>query len=195
MKMYRSLPALALLLAIAIPAVAQEKQRAKRGDRKRSGERSPRQAQVLPRQLLEGLELSDEQKAKIEGIAKEMKTPIADARKAMLGVFTDQQRAARQEALKAARKAGKKPREAQKAVEEALKLTDEQKEKMAKARRAMADLQKKIREEVMAVLTPEQKKAVEEKMKKARAGRGKTAAGEKKPRGGGKAARERKKKE
>ena len=50
-----------LVLAIAVPVMAQEKAKAKRGQRQ-AGARARQQAQVLPRQVLEGLELTDEQK-------------------------------------------------------------------------------------------------------------------------------------
>ncbi|MGI6414236.1 MAG: hypothetical protein ACOX1P_01095 [Thermoguttaceae bacterium] len=152
-----------LVLAIAIPVMAQEKQ--KRGQRKQPAEKGRQQAQVLPRQLLEGLELSAEQKAKLEAIAKEMRAPLVEARKALGDILTDEQKAAREAAMKAAKEAGKKPQEAQKAAEEALKLTPEQKEKMTKVRKKMAELEKTIRDKVMEVLTPEQRAAVEEKMK------------------------------
>jgi len=161
----------ALVLAVAIPVMAQEKE--KRGARKKPGTRG-RQAQVLPKQLLEGLELTAEQKAKLEAIVAEMKEAVSETRKTMDDLLTEDQKAARREAMKAAREAGKKPQEAQKAVAEALQLTEDQQEKMAKVKEKMTELQKKIRDRVMEVLTPEQRKTVEEKMK-ARRGPGKKA--------------------
>lgn len=158
-----------LVLAIAIPVMAQEK---KRGERKQAGEKGKQQLQVLPQQLLEGLELTAEQKAKLEKIAEEMKAPLTEVRKAQSDILTAEQKKAREEAMKAAKEAGKKPQEAKKAVDEALKLTPEQKEKMAKVDAKMAEVQKQIRAKVMEVLTPEQRKAVEEKMAKGK-GKGK----------------------
>jgi Spy/CpxP family protein refolding chaperone len=173
-----------VVLAIAIPVAAQEK--AKRGQGKRAGEKGGRQTQVLPQQLLEGLELTAEQKLKLEAIAKEMTVPMQEARKMVDAILTDEQKAARKEATAAAKEAGKKPREAQQAVEAALKLTADQQAKMAKAKEKMAEVQKQVRDRVMGVLTPEQRQAVEAKMAKGRGGRAKQGDGEKKPGGKGK---------
>jgi Spy/CpxP family protein refolding chaperone len=152
-----------------------------KGKRKQAGEKARPQAQILPQQLLEGLELTDEQKAKLEVIAKEMRAPVTEARKAIDDLLTDEQKEARKAAQSKAKEEGKKPQEAQKAVEEALKLTEEQKEKMAKLKEKQAEVQKQVRDKVMEVLTPEQQKVVEEKMKKtrgagAKGGKGKKAA-------------------
>ena len=57
---------------------------------------------------------------------------------------------------------------------------------MAKAEEKMTAVQTQVREKVMAVLTPERRKTVEEKMKKARGGAEK-GDGAKKPRGEGRA--------
>ena len=178
-----------LVLAIAVPVLAQEKAKGKRGGQKKAGARAQKQVQVLPTRLLEGLELTDEQKAKLEAVSKEMKAPMMEARKAMNDLLTDEQKAARKKAFAEAKKAGKKPQEIQKAVQATLKLTDEQQEKMAKVKAKQAELQKQIREKVMAILTPEQREAVQAKMKKAHGPRGKQGGG-KKPHGQGKAKKE-----
>ncbi len=172
-----------LVLAIAASVMAQDKVKGKR-EGKQGGEKAKAQVQVLPKALLEGLELSDEQKVKLEEIAKEMKAPVVEARKAMDSLLTDEQKEARKAAQAKAKEEGKTPREAQKAVDEALKLTPEQQEKMAKAKEKQAEVQKQIRDKVMEILTPEQRTAVEEKMKKSRGagtkgGKGKKAAAEK----------------
>lgn len=175
-----------LVLAIAVPVMAQEKAKGKRGEQKKPGAKARQQAQILPARLLEGLELTDEQKADLKEIAEEMKEPVLKSRKAMNDLLTDEQKEARKAAMAEAKKAGKKPQEAQKAVQAALKLTEEQQEKMAKLKAEQAELQKKMRDKIMAVLTPEQRKAVQEKMKKARGPRAKQGEGAKKPRGQGK---------
>ena len=124
-----------LVLAIAVPVMAQEKAK---GKRKQAGEKARPQAQVLPKALLEGLELTDKQKATLEEIAKEMKVPMMEARKAVDGLLTDEQKEIRKATMAKAKEEGKKPQEAQKAVDEALKLTPEQQEKMAKAKEKVA---------------------------------------------------------
>lgn len=174
-----------LVLAIAVPVMAQEKAKGKRGE-KQGGAKARQQAPVVPKQLLEGLELSEEQKVKLAAIEKEMKAPVMEARKAMNDLLTDEQKEARKAAMAKAKEEGLKPQEAQKAVQAALKLTEEQQKKMATLKEKQAGLQKQIREKVMSILTPEQRKAVEEKMKKARGPRAKQGEGAKKPRGEGK---------
>ena len=175
-----------LVLAIAIPVMAQEKGKGKKGGQKKGPAKARQQASILPARLLEGLELTNEQKEELAAIEKEMKAPVMEARKAMNDLLTEEQKAARKKAMMEAKKAGKKPQEIQKAVQAALNLTEEQQEEAGKLKATQADLQKKIREKVMAVLTPEQRKAVQEKMKKARGPRG----GKGKPKGKKAAAKE-----
>ena len=112
-----------LVLAVAVPVMAQDKAK---GRGKQAGAKARPQVQILPQQLLEGLELTDEQKAKLAEIEKQMKAPMVEARKAVDGLLTDEQKEARKAAMAKAKEEGKKPQEAQKAVDEALKLTPEQ---------------------------------------------------------------------
>jgi flagellar basal body-associated protein FliL len=88
--------------------------------------------------------------------------------KKMQGILTDEQRKAQQEAMQAARQAGKSPMEANEAAQAAMKLTDEQKAKMAEARKEVGPAQSELRDKVMALLTQEQK----EQLQKAMGGQG-----------------------
>ena len=185
MRAVRYVLVLALVLAITAPLMAQEKARKKGQKRRRPAAREG--STILPKQLLEGLELSAEQKTKMEALNKEFGPKLKEARAKMEGIVTDEQKKARAEAMKAAKEAGKKGRELREAAEAAVQLTDEQKAKMAEVKKVMGPLQKEIREKFIALLTPEQKEVVKEKMKKARP-EGRKRAGEGKRRGKKKAA-------
>ncbi len=119
---------------------------------------------VLPPQMLKGLNLTDEQKTKVDALKKEYGAKFKDAWKKAGDIVTADQKKARDEALKAAKEAGKKGPDVRKDVEAAMKLTDEQKAKMADARKEAQSLRKEVREKFMALLTDEQK----EQLKKGR---------------------------
>lgn len=177
MKMLRYLLMSALVLAIAVPLMAAQ-EKAKRGEKRQSREKQQR-AQIIPNELLKGLELSAEQKAKIEALGEQVKPKFEEARKAVEAILSDEQKAARAEAQKAAKAAGKSGREAREAVQAALKLTEEQKVKLEQAEKVMGELRKQIRDKMMAVLTPEQQEAVKAKMKQGHGREGKAREGKK----------------
>jgi Spy/CpxP family protein refolding chaperone len=110
-----------------------------------------------PWDMLRGLQLTDEQKAKVHEVMKEYGPKLKTARDSIL---TDEQKKARDDAVKAAKDAGKKPGEVMKAAFEAVKLTDDQKTKM---RETMKPLNKEIRGKLMSILTDEQKAQVKQK--------------------------------
>ena len=165
MRAVRCVLMLALVLAISTPLMAQEKARRK-GQKRRPAAREG--VGVVQKQLLEGLELSAEQKEKVKELNKEFGPKLKELKAKMEGIVTEEQKKAQREAMKAAKEAGKKGKELRAAVEAAVQLTDEQKAKMAEVRKAMGPLQREIREKFMALLTPEQQEVVKEKMKKAR---------------------------
>lgn len=167
MKVVRNVLIVALAMAIAGPVIAQEK--AKRKERKRPGPARQREVRLVPLRLLEGIELTDEQKTTLKELRKEMGPKLQEIRKKMIGIISDEQRKARAEAVKAAKEAGKTGKELREAVQAAVKLTEEQKAKMAEVRKAMGELQKEIRQKIVEMLTPEQREAVKAKLKKARA--------------------------
>lgn len=159
MKIVRTVLTLALALLIAGSALAAEK-------RKGKAAKKPPAPTIEALRMVEKLDLTADQKAKIEELKKEFGPKVAEAAKKLDEILTAEQKQARAEASKTAKAAGKKGKEAQQAVDEAMKLTDEQKDKMAEARKAMAALQKEIRGKVMDLLTAEQK----ENLKKAQKG-------------------------
>jgi Spy/CpxP family protein refolding chaperone len=113
-----------------------------------------------PFEMLKGLDLTADQKAKVKEVGKEFHSKMKAAADSIL---TDEQKKARDEAIKSAKDAGKKGREIQKAAREAVKLTDEQKAKMKDAMKPVA---KEIRDKLMAILTPEQKEQLKQKCEK-----------------------------
>ena len=117
--------------------------------------------------MLAGLEISDDQKAKLGEIQKEFGPKLLEAMKAMDGILTPEQKQARAEAGKAARDAGKKGKEMADAVEAALKLSDDQKAKFTEARKQMGEIEKGLRAKVTEVLTAEQKAKLQKKPAKA----------------------------
>ncbi len=166
MRTARDVLVLALVLAMAAPLMAQREGRRREGKKPRPEKKEPRP--FMFQGLLKEIELTAEQKAKLEQLKKEMGPKLMEARKKMQGIFTQEQRKARAEAQKAAKAAGKKGREIRAALEAAVKLTEEQKAKLAAAKKAAGELQKQVREKIMALLTPEQKEAIKERMKKLR---------------------------
>jgi len=168
MRMARNVLVLALVLAMAAPLMAQREGRRKEGKRRRPAKVKQEPLQFMLGNLLKEIELTAEQKAKLEQLKKEMGPKVMEARKKVDSIFTEEQRKARAEAQKAARAAGKTGKEARNAVEAAVKLTEEQKVKFAAARKAAGELQRQVRDKIMVLLTPEQKEVIKERMKKQR---------------------------
>jgi len=119
-------------------------------------ERQERRAEGLAERIahLRELDLSDAEVAKMEEIRKEYQPKIEKATKELQGLLTDDQKKARQEALRA----GKKRRE----VVEALKLTDEQKTKVQAVAKEVGDLVREEMEKIRDVLSAEQKEKLDE---------------------------------
>jgi Spy/CpxP family protein refolding chaperone len=103
---------------------------------------------------LKDLDLTDAEMTKIGEIRKEYRPKIEKAMEGLRGLLTDEQRKAREEALKA-----DKPR---KEVLEALKLTGAQKDKVHAAGKEVATLVREEMEKVRDVLTEEQKEKLQE---------------------------------
>lgn len=112
-------------------------------------------------EMFRGLNLSDDQKAKVAELRKEYALKFKEAWGKVDAVLTEEQKNARTEAMKVAKAAGTEVREAWTKVKEAVKLTDEQKAKMAELRKEGAALRNELREKMVALLTPEQKEKLE----------------------------------
>ena len=118
---------------------------------------------MMMENMLGGLNLTDEQKAKFKELRKEYEPKFKEAADSVL---TADQKKARDDAIKAAKDADKKGPEMFRAVRSAVKLTDEQK---AKRREVMEPLMKEFREKVKAILTPEQQEQLKAKIAKHKA--------------------------
>jgi Spy/CpxP family protein refolding chaperone len=114
-------------------------------------------AMGMPCDMLKGLNLTDDQKAKVKELHKEFGPKFKAAADSIL---TADQQKARDDAIKAAKAEGKKGPEVWKAAMHAVKLTDEQK---AKFHEVMGPLHKEAHEKLMALLTPEQKEQLKQK--------------------------------
>lgn len=108
-------------------------------------------------EMLKGINLNDEQKAKLDELKNYYGPKIKDLRQQHENILTEEQKKTRAEAVKAAREAGKKGEEIRKEAQAAMKITDEQKAQMEKTEKQTRSLRAEIREKVLAILTPEQK--------------------------------------
>ena len=104
-----------------------------------------------------GIELNEDQRAKVEALNKEFGPKLAACRKEAAGVISADQKKARSEAMKAAKAAGKKGKEMRAAAEAASKVTEDQKQQLARCKKDMGALQKEIRSQLAGILTDEQK--------------------------------------
>jgi hypothetical protein len=132
-------------------------------------EKKPRQERNRERaidglEFLRGLNLSDDQKAKVAEIKKEYAPKFKALEEKRAGILTADQKKARDEAVKAAKAAGKTGQELFEAGRAAMKLTDDQKAKLAEVRKEVMALAKEVREKVVSsVLTADQKEQVKER--------------------------------
>jgi Spy/CpxP family protein refolding chaperone len=119
-------------------------------------ERKEHRAEGLAQKIahLEELDLTDAEIAKIEDIRKAFRPKIEKAMQELGSILSDEQKKAREDALKA----GKKRKE----VLQALKLTDEQKEKVAVACKAVGALVREELEQIRDVVNEEQKAQLSE---------------------------------
>lgn len=147
-------------ISLCVPADAQD-------DAKPKKRANP--AVEQPFKLPETIKLTDEQTTKLEAIKKEATPKLEAAAKKVEDVYTKEQKKARKSANDTAKAAGKKGKELKAAVEEALAVTPEQKETLAKAEKELADVQKSTRDQVVALLTDDQKKDLPTQGKKKKA--------------------------
>ena len=151
-KLLTSMFVVLLATAIALPLVAQDKQKKKR---KKKGQRG-NAAVVQMMNRLKKLNLSDEQKEKIKKIAADHGPKLAAVTKKVRETLTRDELRARQEAGKKARSEGKKGRELQAAINAV--VPKEKQKAYAAAQKEARAAQAAFRNAVAAVLTDEQKK-------------------------------------
>jgi hypothetical protein len=144
-----------LFLALGLVALvgvvsAQDAKKEKKG-----GKRADPTAAIKTK--LGSLDLSAEQKEKIDKIFADQGAKVKAAAEKVAASLTDEQRKARAEAQKAAKTAGKKGKEAQDEVTAAMKLTDEQKKAYDEAVKGQQEANQSLNKAISEVLTAEQR--------------------------------------
>jgi Spy/CpxP family protein refolding chaperone len=152
--------ALALVATVAATSFAQDE-----GKKKKKGPGQPPAIAQLMKKT-ESLGLSDEQKTKIAAIAESYAPKLREANAKLAASLTAEQKKARQEATAKAKADGKKGKEAADAIAAAAPLTEEQKKLQADTQAQVKELTKKLNDEVLSVLTPEQKEKFQPAKKK-----------------------------
>lgn len=154
---------LGLLLAVVVAGTGSA------GEAKAKKEKKPKGSPAAGAfNLPASIELTAEQKAKVEELKKEFEPKLTEALAKRAAVLTPDQVKARAEAQKSAKAAGKKGKEAKEAIDAAVTLTPEQKKELADAEKSVGELQKSIRGKLQELLTPEQRAALGGKDKKAK---------------------------
>jgi len=131
---------------------AEQREKLKEAKEDRKELRAERLAERIAH--MDELDLTDAEVAKIADIRKEYHPKIVKAMESLKGILSDDQKKAREEALKD----GKKRKE----VIEALKLTDEQKEKMEAVGKELRSLVHEELTQMRDVLTEGQKEKLDE---------------------------------
>ncbi len=141
---------LTLVLSLAVPAQAQKK--------KNKGNAEPAAIGQLNKSL-EKVELTDEQKASIKEILAKHKGPLAELQKAKTALIGPEATKQMNEARKAATAEGKKGKELQAAVQEAAGLSEDVAKELDELQKKLTAAAGKLKTDVLAVLTDEQKEA------------------------------------
>ena len=131
-----------LAVAFVAPAVAADKKKKK----------APTAVKVP-----KGIELTADQKTKVDDLNKEFGPKLVECRKKAAGIITADQKKARAEATKKAKADGKKGKELRAAANAAFAITAGQKKQQVEVGKAMKALNKEIRTKFAALLTDEQK--------------------------------------
>ncbi len=128
-------------------------------DEDRGGKRNPQSRDAVLDNLFrlpQGVELTDQQKEKLDELRKQRGAEYADKlqeiQAKLNGVFTREQLNDRRAAYSAARDAGKNEREARAAGEVAVKLSDEQQKQLASLRAEQQALIVSVRREIIKIL-------------------------------------------
>ena len=104
-----------------------------------------------------GIELTADQKTKLDTLNKEFGPKLAECRKKAASIITADQKKARAEATKKAKADGKKGKELRAAADAALALSADQKAQQTETKKALLALNKEIKTQFAAILTDEQK--------------------------------------
>jgi|TARA_B110000438_G_C15539140_1_gene531958 hypothetical protein len=113
-----------------------------------------------------GIELTADQKTKLDALNKEFGPKLAECRKKAASIITADQKKARAEATKKAKADGKKGKELRAAANTAVAITADQKAQQTECKKAMGALNKEVRTQFAALLTDEQKAKIKGGKKK-----------------------------
>ena len=150
-KIITILTACVLTVSFAAPAVAADKKKKK----------VPNVVRVP-----KGIELTADQKTKIEALNKEFGPKLAECKAKANSIITADQKKARAAATKKAKDDGKKGKELRDVVNAAFAITPDQKEQQVECKKATSALQKQIKTQFAALLTDEQKAKIKAGKKK-----------------------------
>jgi hypothetical protein len=138
---------LALIVLIA-PLRAQD------AAKKKAAKKTPAPLAAIEKQLA-SLDLSADQKQKVDDILAKYRDQFAAAQTKM-PKLSKEQRQAQKEAAEKAKAEGKKGKEQKDAVDAALNLTEEQKKDRQESQATMKELQASLKKDLTGVLTAEQ---------------------------------------
>jgi Skp family chaperone for outer membrane proteins len=132
-------------------------------DKKKKGGNDPT---AKLRTKVQESDLGADLKEKVVKVIDEHAGKLKELSAKVEAVLTDDQKAARNAARKAAKDAGKKNKEAEAEVTAAMKLTDEQKKKMDEAQKALDAARAEMNKAIAALVTDEQAQSLGVKGKK-----------------------------
>jgi acetyl esterase len=109
---------------------------------------------------LQGVEFSEVQQRTVQQLRTKYEPELRELQGKLNGLYTNKQRRARQEALRAARDSGKNAQEVREAADAAAGLTGDQKKQIATIQKQRSDLQARIQKEIRLLLTDKQRAQV-----------------------------------
>ncbi len=154
MRTARTACTLALLLAVASPALAAT------GAKRTATPKNTVAYYTTIDRTLRPVTLTDDQKSKLDALKKDYEQKFKDAYAKEDSMLSPEQKKAGDDARKAATADGKTRREINQAVTDALKLTDQQKAQKKDAAAALRALQQEFREKALGLLTDAQKQQI-----------------------------------
>ena len=172
MRFVKSLAVVLMVGCLVVSANAEDKPAKGKGKKNPAPARGGFSVQVM--KMLEGVNLTDDQTAKIKEVAAKAQAESEKIRKE--GGIGPEIAKAQAEARKKAAEEGKKGKELQDAVKSAVALNADQMAAMKSADTVLA----KARKDIFAVLTEEQQKALPEQAQKALSGPAEKGAPKKK---------------
>lgn len=161
MKVFSTVLALVVSLAIASSLSAEEKQ-----NKDKQPDRRPAAGGMQMNQLLRGLKLTKQQMMRLQALGKEYGPKFNQLSKKQNDILTAEQKKTIAEARKEAVKARKNRQEIEAAVRGSITLTDEQKKAMAEVQKEMMVLQREMVGKALECLTPKQRETIRKKLER-----------------------------